>query len=109
MLDYETCKKLKEAGFPQEGEGHATFPEGGKLSVNLIFGASEAICYVPTLSELTNACVRRYNGSMFTLLASGLSDGWAAGYSSHEFWEDVEGSGKTPEEAVANLYLKLHE
>ena len=114
-MDYELCKKLKEAGFPQEIQnysptlyyvekensvesGEAFYPHV-KLPPNY--------CKVPTLSELIEAC-----GEVFTSLE------WLGGVGSTAEWEATAfenheqvaiGEGRTPEETVANLYLDLNE
>ena len=111
MLSYEICKKLKDAGFPNKevtmedlkelwdiaGEG-----EGGREFVPR-----------PTLSELIEAC-----GDRFVLHGPNSLDVneyyfkhpnvWTA---YHQGYADKEtkGTGQTPEEAVANLYLALHQ
>ena len=117
-MDYELCKKLKEAGFPINGSGDflersIEIDESGIITTNSV--------YVPTLSELIEAC-----GDKFEWL--GLYKAEPYGYKDDEFfnrdkwvcgkWEDSgcsEGSyfieetfGSTPEEAVANLWLELY-
>lgn len=99
MISYELAKSLKDAGFPQP-DGHAR----GILSFKGSF-VDEA--YIPTLSELIEAC-----GDRFHCLVHEMNGGID---SDREFWSagttrDVTDwqNGSTPEEAVAQLYLKLH-
>ena len=86
MLNYELTKKLKDAGFPFE------FWES-KLGDDTYTS--------PTLSELIEAC-----GDRFGCLAK-KEDGWYACPFPHDKLSD--GIDKTPEEAVANLWLELNE
>ena len=60
-MNYELAKKLKDAGFPQEGKGvwqHGYRKEGEKYIVESL--------YIPTLSELIEnikGCFSLYNGN----------------------------------------------
>lgn len=100
-MDYGLAKQLKDAGFPQTGEGRF-FVEGYSVPQILINFEDELILsYSPTLSELIEAC-----GSNFNALSQIRDDHdltWIA--TCHESTI----SGKTPEEAVAKLWLKLNE
>lgn len=105
-MNYEICKKLKEAGFPQElsatsdvfvnGEELIYSPDYSKVSVD-----NPEVIKIPTLSELIEAC-----GDWFIELSK-EPDGWAATY-------DEDGNmpvmieGSTPEEAVARLWLSIN-
>jgi hypothetical protein len=90
-MNYELAKQLNDAGFPQGGKGAWTFPPQ-----NLVARSADRI-YVPTLSELIEAC----SDGAFMLLTKG--DGvWAA---------TVNGKlaeGPTAEEAVAKIWLALN-
>lgn len=109
MIDYELAKELKDAGFPQKGYGvYAPDPATGLNFPNTGFTA-----YVPTLSELIEACGFRF--SLLKRIAperGSLKDRWKAdGYDG----TPLEGSmaltselGSTPEEAVARLWLALN-
>lgn len=92
MITYELAKKLKDAGFPQYN--HSPEYRGDRLN------ESPNIPYEPTLSELIEACgdgfINLYNFGSFW--QTNFKDGMAG-----------ETAGKTPEEAVANLWLKLNE
>lgn len=87
MLDYETCRKLKECGF-----------EFRTISEGVTFHEDEGLIQ-PTLSELIDAC-----GEEMTIgIRKKSSCAFLAGDPL------VMCDGKTPEEAVAALYLALNE
>jgi hypothetical protein len=93
-MNYELAKQLKEAGFKQHGDNQDGYANDGG--------------YEPTLSELIEAC-----GG---ILVWGCKD--HNYYASKQFCptehkklEDVieaNTEGKTPEEAVAKLWLELN-
>lgn len=99
MINYELAKRLKDAGFPNDWEsrcGHCGYDNGSNF---------------PTLSELIDAC----GDSSFSL--NGYNRNKNAPY--EEYWKAgtwhptidqqwVLGEGKTPEEAVANLWLSFN-
>jgi hypothetical protein len=108
MLNYELCKKLKEAGFPQEprdvchcyavsGAG-TVYVEGVKAE---FLGRPNGFVHIPNLSELIEACE-----------SSGI-DKWQIQWEHQQYhiWSDgmsgKDGYGDTVEEAVANLFLAL--
>ena len=102
-MNYELAKQLKEAGFPQEeNEGKILCPHRG-WSCNKGCKEKDWI-YHPTLSELIEAC-----GDEFIKLEKHVE--WEA----EAYITDKEGKhiaelyGKSPEEAVAKLWLKLNE
>ena len=120
-MNYELCKKLKDAGFPQEpristggvdGEVFGGFYHVGMIDGDGAFGyftvseyeeylkrdsTKHVIAKAPTLSELIEAC-----GERFDALQS-LGGRWGARASI------LSAEGSTPEEAVANLWLALQE
>jgi hypothetical protein len=92
-MNLETVKQLKDAGFPIR-----PYPEWALAKDGLVVAAEWERNYVPTLSELIEAC-----GSDFRELTRSLnSDWWAKGYNfKTEF-------ASTPEETVAKLWLALN-
>jgi len=117
-MNYELTKKLKEAGFPIRKSPYSIerarirdMHDGmGNL---VIFDGDETVFYEPTLSELIEAC-----GKYVCLVQD--EEGWCAHYSVEPFEAPVgldaidtfmckREFGSTPEEAVANLWLKLNE
>jgi hypothetical protein len=106
-MDYELAKELKEEGFPQPHEG---FYEG-RFICQVEHEGEEKLAgveysYSPTLSELIEACVSMTEDGDFHL--EHLSDEWgAATCFTHREKDDWE-RGKTPEEAVARLWLALN-
>jgi hypothetical protein len=83
----ELAKKLKDAGFPVKGD-------------TLIKGYKGEFVPFPTLSELISAC-----GDKFMLVKFKGDSLW---YSSDDIDSYADCEGKTPEEAVANLWLELN-
>lgn len=117
-MDYKLAKELKEAGFPQKTEWYwinwgeswvRETPDHFEVMDNE-FGKSRPFREMesiscPTLSELIEACGVRFN----YLLQQ--EDKWVA-TDYREGTTDEYGSntriGKTPEEAVARLWLALN-
>ncbi len=113
-MNYELAKKLKDAGFPQIGAGmyicdESVLPLNFKPGevINLI--GSKPICYLPTLSELIEACgddlrLQSYyceNNLMWQADTCCRFQDWDSNIHKSAF-------GSTPEEAVANLWLELN-
>jgi len=117
-MDYELAKELQKAKFPKSKDWveHSTLMKGNYFMVDG-YG-------VPNLSELIEACGEtRIAPNLNTkeqkpikhLFRLGVGDEWFAEY---EFYESsilnnitglpVIGFGKTPEEAVAKLWLELN-
>lgn len=117
-LSYETAKKLKEAGFPQNTQyALATSPWGGKDNKPLLqtmtreegndgyanlLSAGYDVVSIPSLSELIDAC-----GEEFLNLIKRENE-WFAGQRYQKEGRRNIGIGSTKEEAVAALYLALH-
>ncbi len=100
MINYKLAKKLKDIGFSQKyGEvGKFIYPDETIVAVHL---KEDESCYIPTLSELIEACADRF----YDLVREKENKvWWEASDPMNEFFTQ----GDTPEEAVANLYLKLH-
>ena len=108
-MDYELAKKLKDMGFPKIR--FTTFTATGSDEVILLEG--------PTLSELIEACGDKmvalqrgevFNGPNYEV----KKGGWEAvsrweSYNPPEIDESFPfGKGKTPEEAVAKLWIELN-
>ena len=88
-MNYELCKKLKEARFP--------FKEHDDDHVNEIYGG---LSYYATLSELIEACGEKFK-SLNKIKQK--KNWWAAGSGN-----GLSVHGSTPEEAVANLWLSIN-
>lgn len=109
-MNYELAKKLKEAGFPQ-GEGY-----GGVICENGYYDdiyqtAQIPFAYVPTLSELIEACGDKFGSLYRWENEQGLW--WSAilrGETDFEFTREDRDrfSARTPESAVAKLWLSLN-
>lgn len=93
-MTYELSKKLKDAGFHKHQFCYYDFYKIKKFP----FFKFEI---KPNLSELINAC-----GYKFYRLICLDKDNWVAEAIIDEI-KTIKSLGETPEEAVANLYLKL--
>lgn len=94
-MDYNLAKQLKDAGFPQE-----------PLNCEHFVDDNDEFIRNPTLPELIEAC-----GDEFISLQRdyfmGRVEVWLANYdneSGNNCWTE----GKTPEESIAKLWLKLN-
>ncbi len=105
-MDYELCKKLKDAGFPKEmQESQLT---DGEVYFRL----------PPTLSELIEACGDGFKELLSVdilddkqFIEAKIRGRWKASmYQRDEtIWKNTMFEGSTPEEAVANLWLALQD
>ena len=135
-MNYELAKKLKDAGFPQRQNEDNTFGtifdthkfllrenadsrDSPYDSINdrtmwiqyfnpaYVKEMAEFVVYVPTLSELIEAC--GVKGTQFTLFGRD-KDRWEAtnldGFDLQV--QTLTKYGSTPEEAVANLWIALN-
>lgn len=101
---YELLKQLKDAGFPQDKYGDSYY-ENGKYISNPDVETKEPDCFVPTLSELIEACGERF--VKLQQIGSG-GDWWFACDDADENDGCILKKGSTPEEAVAKLWLELN-
>lgn len=93
-MNYELAKQLKDAGFPQSDEcEHCGNFLGGT------FRLADEDVYRPTLSELIEACGDNFESLMLRL----HNHTWAVSSPLA-----MLGGFKTPEEAVAKLWLALN-
>ena len=107
MINYELAKELKAAGFNQlfkNGEFYTT----DAVLIELHEGIEDRHgYYIPTLSELIEACVsKEEEKSIYRLDYDNILEWWNVFGGSAK--KHFEGMGKTPEEAVAKLWLKLN-
>lgn len=109
-MNYELAKKLKDAGFPLK-VCESSYDWKGQQIVQFDDFNNEkkhnTKYFVPTLSELIEACgdgfdgiTRREVGKRLDYYNAFAVGGFSSGI--------IIGKGKTPEESVANLYLELH-
>ncbi len=119
-LSYETAVRLKEAGFSQDRSGDFYHSSKSRPEPSDFVVDTEKIfdhdVFIPSLTELIDACgeiplyfdnVHNGNGPRLHLMQ------WRAKTDNRLAPERFPDSpneyyGKTPEEAVANLYLALH-
>ena len=104
---YKLAKELKDAGFKQYGDNIVSSNgEPETLYESRTEDGVENYCYIPTLEELIEACGGKFwrlQNEESYWIASGIIRNTETG---GEF-NNIE--GKTPTEAVANLWLELHE
>ena len=112
-INYELCKELKEVGFPQDKTEWILYTiETMSATVNskdyyALRGTNlgelpvSEVLAAPTLSELIKAC-----GEVQLFVAI---NGYSVATKSNtdSTIENYQGEGKTPEEAVAKLYIVL--
>ena len=92
MLSYQLCKELKGAGFPEHDSDYCNI--GGCWS-----GAG--VCR-PLLSELISACGEEFK-TLERFVVHKSKEGPRSWYANNDCY------GRSPEEAVARLYLALNE
>lgn len=106
MIDYPLALRLKEAGFPfKDASPFDGIPPEYKLEIHtgetVEFEGKQVekrwLFFRPTLEELIEEC-----RTMFKSLSLYRNLWWAEG-------KNGTMQGKTPSEAVASLYLSLHE
>lgn len=101
MVSYELAKKLKDAGFPIR-----KMPVGYDDEQHNVYWVDGFYFFAPTIEELIEAC-----GDGFRQLHKWDYGEWGA-FSESNFGnspDGIEATGKTPSEAVANLWLALNE
>lgn len=105
-MNYELAKQLKDAGYPEPDNIESA--QG-----DMVLG--DDLVYRPTLEELSEACKKsyHYDGYVYSFVIKYVEEEkpyWFAGYEYTDGWDEgPEGYGETPNEAVANLWLKLQE
>ena len=107
-MDYKLAKQLKEAGFPQKTEYQFIKTFGGNIRA---WNSCE-------MSEFKTAKIQRLNVACPTLselIEACKEDCWEINQTIDNKWQAWEhnrcgkmGKGKTPEVAVAKLFLKLN-
>jgi hypothetical protein len=114
-MEYELAHALKDAGFPQ-GNGFYVSESGrsgGGSSEEIeamadMIGDKEGWAYIPTLKELIDACLPRFDSLTFF-----QQEEWRAIGGEHaideygQSWEHVV-FAPAPEIAIARLWLAMH-
>lgn len=106
MITYELAKQLKDSGFPDNSKFYTERPDMGIDSDGKFRDFAPYDCYVPTLSELIEACgdiILWKNGEFWE---ADIFNGEGEIYIDDYF--DTSQEYKTPEEAVAKLWLELN-
>lgn len=108
MLNYKLCKQLKDVGYPlRRGDGKEICLHGVDESLIHMFGCGKRI-YQPTLSELIQESMKELSNiyPLPSITFRKRNNKWVCSSDSPKVW-DWAYVGKTPEEAVARLYLEL--
>lgn len=110
-MNYDICKKLKDAGFPFKIDTTLVLIDFQEKKMSgFFFDPSGGMWILPTLEDLIDACGKTENSFSFGLIEK--ENGWSA-----RIWIDngVNKAGKcvavqekTPLEAVALLWLALN-
>jgi hypothetical protein len=103
-MTYNLAKKLKDAGFPLNPKRDWDKSDWFWLPIDKMTKDDREKCYIPTLSELIKAC-----GEKFDSLGLGKTEPkhWIVKSRNMDININI-GGNKTPEEAVANLWLELN-
>lgn len=101
-MNYDLAKELKDAGFPQNGNN---IDMQGELCGFL--DEKGELCYVPTLSELIEACGERFKQITYWKWAD-FDKRWTADMWPLDSEQVPQPKAATPEEAVAHLWLALN-
>lgn len=103
-MTYDTAKKLKEAGFPQN---HPNWDADLRFCPDCISESDEGgeMAHLPTLEELIAACADGFLSLNLERPQDAHPKKWRAQYAANP---EMVYYGSTPEEAVANLWLVLH-
>ena len=106
MIDYKLAKELKDNGLKQEMKiGSYGYNPSGLYQVireDGIYELGDDEVYLPTLSELIEACGDRFD----SLIKIKMNKGYI--WSARSYNYPIQESSKTPEEAVAKLWLVLN-
>lgn len=112
-MNYELAKQLKDAGFPQEFKNGTIIGDYQMTVDDIGLPVSNGSAYVPTLSELIEACepqitsIRKTAPIRGSLKARWIAEGWP--YLMDVHTDQIKKLAPTPEEAVARLWLSLNE
>ena len=109
-MKYKLLKQLREVGFPQaEVEGqYISCKECLTKGINGNKGCGkECVVYIPTLSELIDTCGNEF-GNLSTLAEGTTEEDFITSWCAENLGGGVERIGKTPEEAVAKLFIELN-
>ena len=104
-MRYELAKELKDAGYLMPNTtvwDNRLYKEDIVITESIRASLWLPILMSPTLSELIEACALK------TLRLESWKEGWKAGDYLHQSMKKYA-LGKTPEEAVANLWLRLND
>lgn len=113
MISSELAKELKENGFPQIWPQEDYIEIHDALKIQEIKDKYKTDFYLPSLSELIEACGGAFESMDYRIRTRNdqINRIWMAFGIEMEPWNpasNAHGEGSFPEEAVANLWLKLN-
>lgn len=128
MINSELAQKLKDAGFPQNyptgehnavGQKYWMYDKSDNDYTEITHDGcgsnaldDEQLTLIPTLSELIEECGDRFTKLKKHISKKGEISWFAGGLEPKGWWRPYRnykmGWAKTPEEAVANLYLEIN-
>lgn len=103
MLDFDTCRRLAKAGFPQIGPSFYYKDESDRLRVRGVRVEGD-ICR-PAIEDLLRELGEDFR--QLAYLQGGYSDPAKRWFAYGR--DDHSTIGATPEQALSSLYLALHE
>lgn len=113
MLSFELCQRLKEAGFPQRPTSDASIYELDGILKRFrdlpeVLDLNLKWILVPTIEDLLRELPKKHDEGCSLNLGYVTDTLWMAWYGHCDF-PSADVTGKTPEEALALLYLALKE
>lgn len=109
-MNYELCKKLKDAGFPLEAASLADYRTNKpSFEYGVDFIGRKGVWLYPALKKLIEECKEDFH-ALFRIVHVNIQDldkRWKASARAKKSTQ-LHTFGSTPEEAVANLWLELN-
>lgn len=102
-MTYELALRLKEAGFPQEGQGVFVIYKHQSIGMS-IKSLNDTMAYIPPLEEVIKECGERFE-CLYRICGKTVHE--TKEWHAHGFGS-ISGVGSTPLEAVVNLYIAIN-
>ena len=105
QITYELARELRDAGFPQDGDGGIYVNSDGSNKLEVDPRDGRIGYYIPTLEELMRACGEV---TVEKKQDAPCEDNVVDTFTYEAFTADYSFVSDTPAEAVANLWLALN-